>query len=132
MLIQLDTGRKIHLWGILKWSGYAKPFVGSDAQAAEELLAIAGRSMPRMWHDAPIAVVGLPDSLSLAFQQDKLPRVMSIGHFICHRGAQSELKDGSMLNVVWLEDDFQPTVSERAIQLIKGVPWEAAAKDFDW
>ncbi|MEI6395921.1 MAG: hypothetical protein WCT12_33055 [Verrucomicrobiota bacterium] len=63
-------------------------------------------------------------------QYERLPGTTCCAVFESPKPAKSEAGDGSSLIVVWLQDDWAMPIAAGVLKLIRGIDWDAQAKDW--
>jgi hypothetical protein len=61
-----------------------------------------------------------------------LPQVTCVAQLYSIRPARDRSKDGSLLTVVWYQDQFAPPIQEPALSSILHLDWDRLASDFEW
>jgi hypothetical protein len=58
--------------------------------------------------------------------------ITCIGRFESTSPAKNLEMDGSLLTVIWLQDDFAMPISDAAMEAIKAIDWASHAFDFQY
>lgn len=60
-----------------------------------------------------------------------LPEVTCVGVLRCSFPARDPDKDGSMLTVVWFQDEYALPIDESVLSQLQTIDWEEVATDFE-
>jgi uncharacterized protein (TIGR02996 family) len=61
-----------------------------------------------------------------------LPEVVCVGRFDSFQPARDASRQGSMLPVIWFQDEFALPIDPVVREQIRAIDWEQHATDFDW
>ncbi len=61
-----------------------------------------------------------------------LPLVTCVARFRDSAPAQDRSKHGSVLTVVWFQDEFATPIVEPALSSLVNLDWDGLASDFEW
>jgi hypothetical protein len=65
-------------------------------------------------------------------QYERLPSTTCCAAFESPKPVNSKVGDGSSLIVVWLQDEWAMPIAAGPLKLIRGIDWEAKAKDWQY
>jgi hypothetical protein len=129
--VKLKGGRQIFLEAFLESKTYGGLLAGApDASVNRDLLNSHAAVAKTMWPKQPHITLGL-DSYESRLHE-RLPAIICAGQFISYEPAVDPKRAGSLLIVIWFQEEMFPLLQGRNAVWLKDVNWKQLAKDFDW
>ena len=128
---------------ILQWRTYAGHLAGIPHREINNHLLAEGSKIAanKLATETPVALIEprrrtikgpLFGNKQPERQYERLPGTTCCAVFESPKPVKSEAGDGSSLIVVWLQDDWAMPIAAGVLKLIRGLDWEAQAKDWQF
>jgi hypothetical protein len=125
----LNDGKYAHLKSIIQTSEHLRDYLDLPKDSVEEIKRIAQAHLtPNCWRKAPLVFIGYEsEDLKELMRTKKLPPILCIGEFVSYRMRDEQSANASFLYVVWLQDEFEPHMSDGNQELFKRLDWESVS-----
>ncbi len=130
MNITLNNNIDIKISSLYQKHTYAGQFCGNLKTINDDIINSIEFYTPDFLSKIPLYLISIDKYKEKL--EEKLPSIMCYAKLIADINIRDIDANGSMLLVVWFQDDFFKPLSDEILDEIQKIPWQLKAMDYEW